>query len=315
MPKLEGLEEKYWGEYKIDKENKDTIYSDEKHVYIDKNDNKPFISVTTLIHNYSQEFDEEFWSAYKALEALLSADDFAAPKRVLLTTKKFNLKLVGKLGLDEVEFLKKQQSIKDEYARKREASCERGTAIHAMFENSFYNRNKFDFGKYGLYDVKGDFECKKNYYELDLKNGVYPEFLISLTSRDGILKLAGQIDLLIKKDFDIWIIDWKSNAKIVKESYYNKATKKREMMKYPLNNLQDTNYWHYCLQLSTYAYMLQQIEPRYNIKGLELVHIDHDDKQHDYDIPYLKDDVERMLKHYKKQIKIQEALDKDKPFL
>lgn len=61
--------------------------------------------------------------------------------------------------------------------------------------------------------------------------------------------------------------------------------------------------------------MLQQIEPRYNIKGLELVHVDHDDKQHEYDIPYLKDDVERMLKHYKKQIKIQEALDKDKPYM
>lgn len=60
MPKLEGLEEKYWGDYKIDKENDDTIYSDEKHVYIDKNDNRPFISVTTLIGKYSQEFDEEF---------------------------------------------------------------------------------------------------------------------------------------------------------------------------------------------------------------------------------------------------------------
>ena len=133
----------------------------------------------------------------------MNAEEFIPVKKVLLATKKFNPKLISKLGLNENEFLQKQQSIKDEYARKRNESCERGTAIHAQFENSFYNRNRFDFSKYGLYDVKGDFECIKNHYKLDLKNGVYPEFLISLTSRDGVLKLAGQIDLLIKQDFDI----------------------------------------------------------------------------------------------------------------
>lgn len=60
MPKLAGIEDKYWGKYKIDKENENTIYSDDEHVYIDKNDNSQYISVTTLIGKYTQEFDEEF---------------------------------------------------------------------------------------------------------------------------------------------------------------------------------------------------------------------------------------------------------------
>lgn len=313
MPKLSGIEEKYWGDYRIDKENDNTIYSDEQHVYIDKQDNSKFISVTTLIGKYENGFDGDFWSSYKALEAILDPELFGIVKKTLLSTKKFNKKLLVKLKIDEQLFLTKKQEILKTYDREREKGCTRGTEIHALFENSFYNKTNFDFNKYGYKDLVGDFECKKDYYKLDLENGVYPEFLISLTSRDGLLKVAGQIDLLIKRGNDIWIIDWKTNKKIEKQSFYNKNTKQYEMMKYPLNNLMDTNFWHYTLQLSTYAYLLQQINPELNIKGLKIVHIDHDNTQHEYDIEYLKDDVERMLKHYKKQLKIRNELNMLKP--
>ncbi len=65
----------------------------------------------------------------------------------------------------------------------------------------------------------------------------------------------------------------------------------------------DTNYWHYTLQLSLYAYLLQQINPEFNIKLLKLIHVDHNDKVTEYEVEYLKEDVELMLKHYKKQLK------------
>lgn len=645
MPKLAGMPEKYWGKYRIDKENDTTVYSDDEHVYISKNDNSKFISVTTLIHKYTQEFDEEFWSAYKALEILMDPEIFSIVKRTLLTTKKFSEKFLTKFKIDKDLFYEKQNEIKLDYERKRNESCERGTAIHAMFENSFYNRTDFNFDKYGFADLAGTFDCKKDYYRLDLENGVYPEFLISLTSRDGILKVAGQIDLLVKKGNDIWIIDWKgldintpilttcgwktmgtltledvvfdkdgnptkilhiseehhnpcyeikfdngdsliadedhrwlitfsrmgknvekvmttkelhnwvnnkprktyniprimnakplnieyrelpidpyvlgvwlgdgskscgiitnvreslwnevkrrgfqisdnlnkngaemrtiyglrgklskigvlnnkhipadyllasyeqrldllrglmdtdgffhkrrkrfvmetsqkwqavefaqllsslgfkptvsetinknngkvfsgwmccwtngnvnpfltrnmeefkelvikkdnnsfrniisvsptetvttkcievdspthtylagdhlivthnTNKKIEKTSYYNKTTHQHTMMKYPLNNLMDTNFWHYSLQLSTYAYLLQQINPEFNIRGLKLVHIDHDNVQHEYDVEYLKDDVERMLKHFKKKLKVEQEYEKLKPVI
>ena len=87
------------------------------------------------------------------------------------------------------------------------------------------------------------------------------------------------------------------------------------MMKYPLNNIMDCNYWHYVLQLSTYAYMVQQINPDLNIKELKLVHIDREGKQTIYDLEYRKDDVERMIKHYAKQLKTKELLDRDKAYI
>ena len=42
-----------------------------------------------------------------------------------------------------------------------------------------------------------------------LEKGVYPEFMISYKSDDGILRIAGQLDLLIKDGNDIYIYDYK----------------------------------------------------------------------------------------------------------
>ena len=55
------------------------------------------------------------------------------------------------------------------------------------------------------------------------------------------------------------------------------------------------------------------INPRYNIKKLLLYHIDHDGNETIIPCEYLKDDVERMFKHYKKQLKIHEELERIKP--
>lgn len=318
MPKLYTDEpDKFWKvgdkEYRIDKENADCVYSDEEHVYISKKDNSRYISVTTLIGKYSEEFDEEFWSSYKALEEIMDGDTFSILKKALLATKKFNPKILKKFQIDEELFTQKKAEIIAQYNETRNEACEHGTEEHLRKELSFYGKHDFDFGRYGYKDLSGEYDCKKNYYELDLERGVYPEFLIAVTSRDGILKVSGQIDCLIKNGNEITIIDWKTNREIKKESYYNRSTKQHQMMKFPLNNIQDSNYWHYALQLSLYAYLLQTLHPEFVIKGLKLIHIDREQKETEYEVPYLKDDVERMLKHYKRQLKIEQELDRLKP--
>ena len=61
--------------------------------------------------------------------------------------------------------------------------------------------------------------------------------------------------------------------------------------------------------------MVQQINPELNIKELKLVHIDREGKQTVYDIEYRRDDVERMIRHYAKQLKTKELLDLDIPYI
>ena len=85
------------------------------------------------------------------------------------------------------------------------------------------------------------------------------------------------------------------------KSFFNSKTKSSVKMKFPLNNLDDVNYWHYALQLSTYAWMIQQLDPAYEIEDLVLVHFDHDDNMTVYHMPYLKDEVIKMLSFYKKE--------------
>lgn len=285
----------------IDKQNGAIAFNEEKHRYWNVNDeSKKFISVTTLIEKFGQPFDRDFWSAYKALEKLIPPDNWKVEKKSLLNTKRFDKSILDVYDITENEFNKTQQDILDAWDEENRKSCERGTRIHAQLENEFYVGGKnVELKKFGL---GGKFECRRNYTELDLPYGVYPEYLISRTSDDGILNIAGQIDCLVKNGNEIVIIDHKTNKKLDLKGGFNTVTKSSVKMLYPLNNLDDCNFNHYQLQLSTYAWMLQKINPNFVIKDLILNHYDHEGNNTLYHCDYLKTEVERMLAFYKKDL-------------
>ena len=292
--------------------NGNIAFQEENHKYFDiNNPSNTYISVTTLIDKFTQKFDALFWSGYKALEKLLPADAWKIERKSLLNTHKIPKELLNTYDIKELDFNKAQQSILDEWDKTNKESCERGTKIHADLEHSMYKMGaNVTLKKFG---VGGKFVCDKGRTALDLENGVYPEYLISRTSPDNMLRIAGQIDLLVKKGKEIWILDWKTNREIKQHSGFDTKTRSSVKMLYPLNTLEDCNYWHYALQLSTYAWMIQMIDPEYVIKDLILVHFDHNDNQTIYHLPYLKKEVESMLRFYKKSILKQEKLAKLKP--
>lgn len=288
----------------IDKRNGNVCFNDAAHCYFDAdNQDNRYISVTTLIERYGQPFDKEFWSSYKALELLIPKDNWKIEKKSILNNKKIKKELLEMYNISELQFNKTKQSILDEWDKNNREACERGTKIHADIENSFYKKNKdINLQKFG---IGGKFECKKDYTELDMEYGVYPEYLIYRVSDDGILRLAGQIDLIVKQGNDIYIIDHKTNKEIKTKGAYNAATKGTVNMRYPLNNLPDVNFYHYTMQLSTYAWMLQKINPNFVIKDLILNHYDHNGNNTLYHCDYLKKEVERMLYDYKKQVMLE----------
>ena len=193
---------------KITKQNGNIAFEEDAHIYYDvTNPDLKFTSVTTMIHSFTQPFDEQFWSAYKALEKLLPKEDWAIEKKALLATKKFSIELLDAYGIAENDFNKEQQAILDAWDNEKRTSCERGTKIHAELENSFYNKSKnISLSKY---EIGGKFECRKDYTDLDIENAVYPEYLISYVTKDKRMAVAGQIDLLVKKGNKITIADWK----------------------------------------------------------------------------------------------------------
>lgn len=280
--------------------NGDVAFQEDGHKYFNlKDPSITYTSVTTLIGKYEQPFDKEFISRYKALERILDSTTWKKEKGALWKNHKIPKEFLEVYNIDENELNKVQQNILDEWAETNRLSCERGTKIHAKLENSFYNAgSNITLKKFG---IGGKFECKKDYSDLDLEYGVYPEYLIYYDNPKVDLHIAGQIDLLVKNGNDIIIGDWKTNAKLDQKGFYDSSTRATKKMKYPLTNIEDCNLWHYYLQLSTYAWMMQKINPNFNIKRLFIYHFDHDGNQTLYEVPYLKEDVEKMLKHFVKQ--------------
>lgn len=309
MPRLDESVNYYNGRL-IDKETDSIVYFDDTHEYRAKSDDLKGVSVTTMIHAYTTPFDATFWSSYKALEALVEPEIFGILKPKLLQTKRFNKSILTKLDVDLDLFNSKKQEILDSYDKKRIASCEYGTKIHAQIENALYGRDPNTLKKFG---VGGKMPVYKGKYRLELGSGVYPEFMLSY--RDDDFLLCGQIDLLIANDNKLTIGDHKTSEKIEFKSFYDKYKKSQTMMKYPLNTIQDCNGQHYTLQLSTYAWMLQQLNPNFEIERLFIHWIDHDGKESFIDVPYMQQEVEKMLTDYKKKLKIQRALDRDKPYI
>lgn len=292
---------------KVDKRNGNVLYNDEFHKYWINGTDFSCISVTTLIHEFCQPFDEDFWSSYKSLEKIMGKE-FKSVKKELLDTKVITDEILALV--DKNEFDLERASILKEWEKKRTESCERGTKIHAEHEYGHYGKNTPEIKMLGL---GGKFYCEKDYYELDKDQAVYPEYLISYV--DGDFRLAGQIDLVIKDGNDIYVCDYKTNKKIDEKSYFNPKSRGHVSMLYPLNNLMDCNLVHYQMQLSIYAWMIQQVKPELNIKLLRIIHYDHDGNEATYDLEYLKDDVERLITYYKKLCALKSNQNKRKPII
>lgn len=295
--------------YQIDKQNDSVGFEDSSHTYFDLNDGSKYISVTQLLKYYEPEFNKDFWASYKALEFIFenSPEIWSRVKEYLLNTKKMDNRILIKYKINEEEFLIKKQEILDSYDKAGKEACEKGTAIHLKKELSFYNEKTRNISRYG---INGNFTCEQGKFTLNDKFAIYPELLLSY--KDGDFKLSGQADLICKFDNKIYVLDWKSNKEIKKKSFYNKTTKKNECLKFPLNNLMSSNYWIYSLQLSTYMWMIQQQYPELECEKIMIVQIKDDGEEIIYECEYLKDDVERMIKHFRKQQKIKNQLNKIK---
>ena len=289
----------------INKKNGNVCFNESKHIYWNDKTNNKYVSVTTLIHKFTPPFDEEFWSNYKAFERLADASVFKMHKKEMLTRKKISDLMLQDAGINISTLTEAKEEILKEWELKKNISCERGTNIHADRENSFYTSETHEMSKHnfgGKLQLNGEFICKKNNFDLSLSRGIFPEYLVYSESNDGKLTIAGQIDLLIKDGNDIYIVDFKTNKELKFKSGMDFNTKKNATMLYPLNNLMDCNIMHYTLQLSTYAWMLQKINPEFRIKQLLIVHYDHEGNTNYHELEYIKKDVERMLGAYKKQL-------------
>lgn len=202
------------------------VFKEEDHSY--KNKDKKYQSVTTLIGKYKQPFD------------------------AIAISKAYAKKHPEKTA---AQWRKEWERIKDE-------ACEKGTNYHNKQEQKTIDKQWITVGNNTTLPViapdRGDgTSYSRNLKELE--DGAYPELILY----DHEFNLAGQSDItLIETDPSgiryVDIDDYKTNKEIKEESYFNHRTQEYKMMLAPLDDLMDCNYIHYCLQISTYAYILER---------------------------------------------------------
>ena len=280
------------------------VFDPIEHKYVD-NFGHAYTSVTQLIGKFEPKFDEMYWAKYKARERGVSVE------QVLM-----------------------------EWDTIRNNSCERGTATHEFLEdniNGIYDNAKVEFNEIvkrtsNTNDYKYKITNVDQMYFLPIREKL-PDIFYRLLSyvKDGWVlyaekrvysvkyKIAGTIDLLLVRDKDFIIVDWKTNKDDLKftSGYFKKEfkmvdgvnvkvktnqwIKKEEYLDYPLNNIMKCKGMTYTLQLSLYAFLIEEFG--FSAKKLELFHIVNNeyDRLKAYKIEYLKQDVKRMLDFHLKQ--------------
>lgn len=184
------------------------------------------ISTTTLIHHHFPKFDAD---------------------KVLKMMKNKSEKYRGMTD----------QEIKNSWTNNGKIASGSGTKMHKMIEN-FYNQIEND-----KEDEKSkEFQYFLTFNEEVVKKENFEPYRTEWSVFDGLIDLAGQIDMLYKKkDGTFALYDWKRVKEIKKENNYEKGLGK-------LNKLDHCNYNHYSIQLNVYKRIL---ETRYDIKVSEMV--------------------------------------------
>ena len=238
-------------------------FHENQHFYT-LNDYKFGISATSLIETYGQEFDSD------------NISQMVANKR----------------GIS-------QQEVLDEWKKENEFSCIKGSCIHLKAQ-SLWMKENYEIDYNTIDDTIDKSRLKKEYDIMskqainfyndykDMYDMIQDEFIVWSKEFD----IAGSIDGIMynKYTHQCCILDFKSNKDLQFESKYHKK------MKAPLHKLDDVNGQHYYIQLSIYKYLIEKYT---NIKVDETFIVYFNINADNYEIietPYLKNEVEKILK-------------------
>jgi hypothetical protein len=184
-----------------------------------------FTSVTTLLHKFTNPFDEDYWSEYKAKE-----------------------------------YGKTKQEVLDMWKLENKISTVKGSLVHKYAEDYIANK-VFDYPQetvikeFGSDIIKGSYDVSIKQFE-SFYNAAFGK-LIPIKSEfivyDLEYKISGMLDQLFYnvKMNCLDIYDWKTNKEIKTVNQYQK-------MLLPVNHLDDCNYWEYSLQLNLYKWIIEK---------------------------------------------------------
>lgn len=235
------------------------------HLYTE--DDVPRTSVTTIIKSFGEDFDTTYWAYYKTLEAFLTPEVFKAQKPAKVPELAWIKEMMAmhpehpwQLLIDEYIYEKNTYSD----ITGKEGNSNHSTKEQQVIDQGFM-RNPFTLKmmSWKASAVKENGVKTSLVSNLaDLSDGVYTEQMLWYEDL-----YMGQTDVVFIESisgtryFDV--LDYKRASNIEKNNRF-------ENMKYPVQNLANSKYNRYSLQLSLYAKCL--IEAGFKVRGLALSH-------------------------------------------
>lgn len=238
---------------------KDFKFYEDGHYYECKG-KRVGISVTTFIHEYCNEFDAEGMAE----------------------------KVANRDG-------KTVQQVLDEWAYKRDFSCEKGTTCHewsqSLWSGAEYKPLLFDESKEymsALDKIRNQAVNFKNDYQEHLEH-----LIDELPIGSEEFNIASCVDHLFynKLTGGLVLVDYKTNS--LMEGYNKKAYKKA--MKVPLSHINDDALHHYHIQLSIYKFLIEKYTGL-KVDEMFIVYMSENIENYEIiEIPYLYEEVRKIL--------------------
>lgn len=304
------------------------------HTYFNKfNKKEKLKSVTTLVEKVGGKFNTHYWAMYTGLKN--------NGKKVGFDKYEDYIKVDDiKVDIDTLynipAYKNYAETTKKEWLKKNKEANERGNKIHDNLEYQI-NKSRNDVEAKDNKKViplnKGGYLEIKSKNDLDATNlgeyypRVYNDFIYYIKLGCVIFAekkiynveflTAGTIDVLIVKGKKFAIYDWKTNKDEMKfvSGYYKKEKTKNgiyiksdnfietnDKLSKPVNHLPSSKGIKYSLQLSIYAFMMEQWGYTLVSNGLVIYHI-RPEKNIRLDIKYYKKEARDILKHFKKPFK------------
>jgi hypothetical protein len=187
-------------------------------------------------------------------------------------------------------------------------SMTKGTAYHKLKEQELLDLGKvlIEDEEHEIFSTEWEGDVKIS-ESLKLEPGVYPE-LIVWSDR---YKIAGQVDYVeVTKSGVLNIIDYKTSKEIKTRGFEN-WNKTRQMLFFPLNNLEDCNFNHYALQINLYAFCIRQHNRNLELGEMKIQHVvcDYNEETKEvtvkeivnYIVPNLQDEIKMALEYFKEK--------------
>ena len=240
-------------------------------------------------------FENEHYYTYKDKRVGISVTRYISQFENEFDSDTLSQKVANKNGISQFEVL-------NEWKRKGEYSCLKGTAIHEWLQDNYANREyKFDLSQleeYPEYYKIEDIEHLKQMaidFINDYKNRyilIGDEILCGIPDFD----IASAIDLLFYDTVnnEVVLADIKTNTDL--KGWKSTPSYVKKMLQ-PLENIKDITFEHYKIQLSIYRYFLEEYAHIPISDNMFIVYLSEKEKSYNIiQIPYLKNEVEKILK-------------------